>query len=123
MNLLRKAQEVSVNDKELMKRLDALNLTMVMIEEDLNEADRQAMDSETLSGSAASNNKLSDESIKRSWELVKKIRESSNETGKIIQAIYNSKKNWSANTLVLKETAREVGCFKCERLAKVRNSL
>ena len=108
MILLNKAQEISVNDKELMKRLDALNLTMVMIEEDLNEADRQAMDSERLSGSAASNNKLSDESIKRSWELVKKIRGSSNETGKIIEAIHNSKKNWSVNVFVLKKTAGEV---------------
>lgn len=108
LKLLDRAEDTSVNDKELMKRLDALNITLVLIESKLNDAEGKAKESDTHSAKAITEINVADNSIERSWELVKQLNISTEETADILKKIYNSMKSWSTSTVNLRERTKEV---------------
>jgi hypothetical protein len=106
--LLSKAEDTSVNDKELMRRLDAVNRTLSTIEAKLKNAEAKTADAEQNSRNASGEIDLAESSIGRSWDLVKQIRGPANETAIIINRIYKILANWTKTTIRISETVREV---------------
>ncbi len=103
--LLSKAEDTSVNDKELMKRLDAVNQTLIIIETKLKDAEGKTVNADQNSKDASGEINLADESIIRSWGLVKEIGGTDEETRRIIDLLLI---NWAKTTKRIKETVRKV---------------
>jgi hypothetical protein len=105
--LLVKAEDTSVNDKELMKRLDAINQTFTLIETKLRNAEDKTVEADKNAKNASGEIDLADASIERSWDLVKTIR-GSGELQKTIDLIYKVFANWTKTTVRISETVIEV---------------
>ena len=103
--LLSKAEDTSVNDKELMKRLDAVNQTLIIIEAKLKDAEGKTVNADQNSKDASGEIDLADESIIRSWGLVKEIGGTDEETNKIITLLLT---NWEKTTKRINEIVRKV---------------
>ena len=91
-----------------MKRLDAVNQTLSLIEAKLMEAETKTSNANKTSKNASNEIDLADLSIERSWSLVDKIRGPANRTAKIIEQIYKVLNNWTKTTVRISETIKEV---------------
>ena len=91
-----------------MKRLDAVNQTLSLIEAKLMEAETKTSNADKTSKDASNEIDLADRSIGRSWFLVEKIRGPDNRTAKIIEQIYKVLNNWTKTTIRISETIKEV---------------
>ena len=87
-----------------MKRLDAVNQTLTLIETKLENAEVKRTEASKNAKNASGEINLAEESIVRSWKLVKKIRSSDD----IINKIYILLANWTKTTRRINETVREV---------------
>ena len=97
-----------MNDKELMRRLDAVNQTLSLIEAKLKESEAKTSDADKISKNALKEIDLADASIERSWEIVEQISSSASQAKLIIEQITEIMNNWTKTTDRISEIIREV---------------
>ena len=97
-----------MNDKELMRRLDAVNQTLSLIEAKLKESEAKTSDADKISKNALKEIDLANASIERSWEIVKQISGSASQAKLIIEQITEIMNNWTKTTDRISEIIREV---------------
>lgn len=106
--LLLRAENISEADQELMRRLDAVNQTLNVIDEKLKNSETKTTEADVNAKTASSEVKLAEESIERSWKLVDEIRGPTNRTSEIINEIYKISSNWNKTIINIWETVNKV---------------
>ena len=113
--LLSRAEDTSVNDKELMKRLDAINKTLSTIETKLQSAEASTNDAKENARNASAEIGLAEDSIEKSNGLVHEIRRATDQTARIINQIYRILANLTVTTKIISETVINVSQCRYKR--------